>query len=243
MRAVHSRAQYLRGSGRSSSHATPPNPGHWTSTPYGERDAHLAARQARPARAAARRAGTHLGACGLRAALRRGGHRVPGLPDLSQLRLGLLADLGARAVGRRAAVLRRLPCADRASAGRRLRRGALATGRGGAANLAGLHGPGLLRPGRGRLPPGPRGVHAVGRCRGGAAGPQPPGLRLPGRARLRRRALPGDGRLGCGAGDRETASRRGRLGPADPRRPPAPRGLDPARRLLAVVSPERQDRR
>jgi hypothetical protein len=45
MRAVHSRAQYLRGSGRSSSHATPPNPGHWNLDLYGERDAHLAARR------------------------------------------------------------------------------------------------------------------------------------------------------------------------------------------------------
>ena len=67
-----------------------------------------------------------MGAFGLRAALRRGGHRVPGVPDLSQLRLGLLADLGPGAAGRRAAVLRRLPRAHRASAGRGVRRGARA---------------------------------------------------------------------------------------------------------------------
>ena len=73
-----------------------------------------------PARAAAL-AGARAGVA------RRGdGGAVRRLPDVPELRLVLLAAVGARAARRRAAELRRLPRADPAPAGDRLRRGPVA---------------------------------------------------------------------------------------------------------------------
>ena len=71
------------------------------------RDPHRRAREARPRRARARRP-----------------RRLRRLPDVSELRLVLLAAVGPRARRPRPAVLHRLPRADRASAGDRLRRAA-----------------------------------------------------------------------------------------------------------------------
>ena len=139
--------------------------------------AHLAAPRARPARAAARRAGARAARAGFALLCARGGHRVPGVPDLSQLRLRLLADLGPGAAGRRTCRAS-TPTARRPSI-RWPSRSARCSRRWATRR----RGPGwrdavvVLPAGRRRLPPGPRGVHAVGRARRRAAGPQPPRLR------------------------------------------------------------------
>ena len=79
-----------------------------------------------PALLPAAAAGFGRGRCSALAVLALGTRdRVPRLPDVSQLRQLLLAAVGPRAAARDQAVLRRLPRADRASAGRRLRRAAL----------------------------------------------------------------------------------------------------------------------
>ena len=78
------------------------------------------------------------------------------LPDLSQLRQLLLAAVGPRAAARRQAVLRRLPHADRASAGRRLRGAALAPRRSGATGHGRRHAGVVRRARRRPLPPGAR---------------------------------------------------------------------------------------
>ena len=171
-RAVHSRSEYLRGSEGGDLHAPPSAPGRPTPTSHGERDAHPPRREhglparlrAVPARVWAR--------AGVRAAVRRGHGRVPGVPDVSQLRLGLLADVGPRARRRRAAELRRLPRADRAPAGvvgRRGARAARATRR--PRVWSGAHGRGVLRARGRRLPARARRVHAVGRRVAAAAAP------------------------------------------------------------------------
>ena len=112
----------------------------------------------------------------------------------------------------------------------------VAAGRRGAAGLAGGHGLRLLPAGRRRLPPGPRGVHAVGRRRR---------RRCWSSAAWTTRSWPRAATSTCpylamvawaAALETEKPRRGGAVWVLlDARGPAAPRGLDPARRLLAVV--------
>ena len=114
--------------------------------------------------------------------------RLPGLPDVPELRLLLLAAVGPRGARPAGAVLRGLPRADRAPAGDRGGRAAVAARPGRRPRVGGDDARHLPVAGVGDLPARARRVHAADRRARGAAAADPLRLRVPRRARLHRRA-------------------------------------------------------
>ncbi len=202
-RAVDSRGQYPRGCGFSPSQLA-------GTVPFrlGKRFAHPAVTGHLAHRCMATPACAAVAVDRARTADRGTHRRVLRIPDLPQLRQLLLAAVGARAAARHDAVVRCLPCGDGAPAGDRVRRRDVAPRARGRPRDGRVHAGVVRGPGDGRLPAGARHVHDL--CRADRGGAVVHALRLPvpGRARLHRHPVPGDGHVGGSARVRAPAPRR-----------------------------------